>query len=260
MLSRLLTHRRIVWLLGIRLAKERYLDTAAGAAWAVLNPLAMLAVYWYVFDVGLRFQGAAGRPYVLTLFAGLIPWMFISECILGATSAVTGRAYLVKKIAFPLEVLPFTHVLSALITHLLMVVILLAMLAFYGALPGFSALMTLYYLFAACALVSGIGLLLSALNVFYRDVAQGVGIVINIFFWATPVVWPVDMVSSKLQWLLDVNPANYIVSGYRNALLLDRFVVPDPGVTLYFWLLVAGLWWVGRYVFGRLKPTFADCL
>lgn len=260
MIARLFAHRRIIWLLGIRLAKERYLDTAAGALWAALNPMAMLAVYWYVFDVGLRFQGAAGHPYVLTLFAGLIPWMFISECLLGATSAVTGRAYLVKKIAFPLEVLPFTHVLSALVTHLLMITILLAMLALYAALPGVGILMTFYYLFAACALVSGMGLLLSALNVFYRDVAQGVGIVTNILFWATPVVWPVDMVSARLQWLLDFNPVNYIVSGYRDALLLGKFAMPDPSITLYFWLLVAGLWLVGTYVFMRLKPTFADFL
>ena len=260
MLARLLAHRRIIWLLGMRLARERYLDTAAGAAWAILNPIAMLAVYWYVFDVGLRFEGAAGQPYVLTLFAGLIPWMFVSESILGATAAVTGRAYLVKKIAFPLEVLPFTHVLSALVTHLLMVAILLGMLAFYGALPGASCLMTLYYLFAACALVSGIGLLLSSLNVFYRDVGQGVGIVTNIFFWATPVVWPADKVSSQLQWLLDFNPVNYIVSGYRDALLHSRFVMPDAGITLYFWLLVAALWLTGTYVFMRLKPTFADFL
>lgn len=260
MIRRLITHRRIIWLLGMRLARERYLDTLGGTLWAVLNPIALLAVYWYVFDVGLRIQEPTGKPFVLTLFAGLIPWMFFSECLIGATTAVTGRAFLVKKIAFPLEVLPFSHLVAALVTHVLMLAVFLVMLTAYGMWPGVGAFMVFYFFVFASVLVGGLGMLVAALNVFYRDVAQGIGIVVNIWFWATPIVWSRESVSSDLNWLINYNPVNYIVTGYRNALLTDQFVSLNVESAVMYWLFAIVLFVVGSWVFVRLKPSFADML
>ena len=254
----LVKNRRLVWMLAVRQLSDRYLDTLGGAAWTVLNPLLLLAVYWYVFEVGLRFQSNSARPFVLVLFTGLIPWMTLADAIVGATGAVTGRAYLVKKISFPLEILPFANVLAALGAHWIMLCLLGVALAVYGVWPGSGLLLIPYYLFALCALVSGPGLALAALNVFSRDVAQAVTVVMNIWFWTTPVVWPPETVSERFRWVLKYNPANYVISGYRDNLLTGTLVPPDAGQTLYFWTVVVLLLGLGWFIFMRLKASFVD--
>lgn len=260
MLRQLIQHRRMVWILAIRQIRDRYAGTLGGALWAVLNPLLLLLVFWVVFGVGLRLQAAAGQPFVLVLFCGLIPWMTFSETLSSAAASITGRAYLVKKIMFPLEILPFTHLVAALFTHGVLLVILAVMLAGYRVVPGAALLLLPYYLVAMCALAAGLSLLLAAAAVFYRDILQGLGVVLNIWFWVTPIVWPPDMVSPALKPMLDFNPFNYVVSGYRDSLLSTQLSLPDPLLTAYFWMVVVVLWIMGVTVFARLKPAFADVL
>lgn len=240
--------------------QDRYAGTVGGMLWAVLNPLLLLLVFWIVFGVGLRLQSPEGPPFVLALFCGLIPWMTFNEVLNGAAASITGRAYLVKKIAFPVEILPFTHLVSALFTQAVLLAILGIMLFVYRVLPGTGILMLPYYLFAMCALAAGLALLLSAAAVFYRDILQGLGVILNIWFWITPIVWPPEMISGALRPMLDFNPFNYIVTGYRAALLSPQAILPDLGTTLFFWVAVGAVWMAGAIVFFRLKPMFADVL
>jgi ABC-type polysaccharide/polyol phosphate export permease len=260
MLRQLVQHRRTAWLLAARNVQDRYTGTLGGMLWAVLNPLLLLLVFWVVFGVGLRMQSASGQPFVLVLFCGLIPWMTFNETLSSAASSITGRAYLVKKIAFPLEILPFTHLLAALFTHGVLLVILAIMLAWYGVVPGVGLVLLPYYLIAMCAFAAGLSLLLAAASVFYRDILQGLGVALNIWFWITPIVWPPDMVSPALKPLLDFNPLYHVVSGYRDSLLSPHLILPDATLTGYFWTIVALLWIAGVLVFTRLKPFFADVL
>ncbi len=259
MLYELIKYRKTLWLLATRNIEDRYTGTAGGLLWAVLNPLLLLLVYWVVFDIGLRMNSGSGEPFVLVLFCGLIPWMAFSEAITGAASSITGRAYLVKKIAFPLEVLPATHLLAALLTHAILLVILYAMLLAYGRNLGLPALLLPYYIVCMIALAAGFSYLLAAASVFYRDVNQGLNVILNVWFWVTPIVWPPDLVAGRLKPLLFYNPLNYVVTGYREAVLGS-----GPGssltATLYFWVCVVVIWLAGTFVFARLKPAFADVL
>ena len=260
MLRQFVQHRRTVWLLAVRNVRDRYTGTLGGMLWAILNPLLLLLVFWVVFGVGLRLQAGGGQPFVLVLFCGLIPWMTFNETLSSGAASITGRAYLVKKIAFPLEILPFTHLVAALFTHGVLLLILAVMLAGYRVVPGTGLLLLPYYLLAMCALAAGLSLLLAATAVFYRDILQGLGVVLNIWFWVTPIVWPPEMLSEGLKPLLDYNPLNYVISGYRDAFLSSALVMPDLSATIYFWALVFVLWFVGATVFMRLKPAFADVL
>lgn len=260
MLSQLVKHRRTVWLLATRNIQDRYTGTMGGMLWAVLNPLLLLLVYWVVFDVGLRFGSASGDPFVLVLFCGLIPWMAFNEALTGAASSITARAYLVKKIAFPLEVLPATHLLAALATHAVLIAILMVILAAYGRVPGRTLLLFPYYALCLAALAAGLSYLVAAVTVFYRDVSQGLNVLLNVWFWVTPIVWPPDMVSGRLKPLLLYNPLNHVVSGYRDAFLGHAIHLPSPGAVLYFWVVVLLLWFAGAFVFTKLKPAFADVL
>jgi len=107
---------------------------------------------------------------------------------------------------------------------------------------------------------ASLSVLFSAVNVFYRDVSQGLAIIINVWFWATPIVWPAEMLPSRFAPMLDFNPMYYIVTGYRNVFLTPDIVLPDLRLTVFFWALTIGLWIVGSNVFQRLKPSFADVL
>lgn len=260
MQQQLFLHRRTLWLLAVRNVKDRYTGTLGGMVWAILNPLLQLLVFWVVFGIGLRMQTEVGQPFVLVLFCGLIPWMTFNETLNSAAASITGRAYLVKKIAFPLEILPLTHLVAALFTHGVLLVILAAMLVGYRIFPGAGLMLLPYYLLAMCALAAGLSFLLAATAVFYRDVLQGLGVTLNIWFWLTPIVWPPTMLSEKYRHLLDFNPFNYVVSGYRDSLLSAQLTMPDLMPTLYFWAVVAILWMVGAGIFMRLKPSFADVL
>lgn len=261
MLRQLIQHRRTIWLLAVRNVRDRYTGTLGGMLWAILNPLLLLLVFWVVFDVGLRFGAQQSTPFVLVLFCGLIPWMTFNETLTGATSSIIGRAYLVKKIAFPAEILPFTQLVSALITHGILLVILALLLLSYKKVPGAGGLLLLpYYLFAMCGLAAGLSFLLAAAAVFYRDIVQGLGIALNIWFWITPIVWPPEMMAKGLKPLLDYNPLAYVVFGYRDCLLSAAVSLPNLAATIYFWAIVITLWILGAAVFMRLKPAFADVL
>jgi lipopolysaccharide transport system permease protein/teichoic acid transport system permease protein len=244
----------------LRQIADRYAGTWMGFAWAVVHPVMLLAVFWFVFEKGLRIGGTNGQPYVLQLFSGLVPWMLVQEAVSGAAGAVTGRSYLVKKISFPSEILPYTHVFAALVTHVLLVGILLLMMLWYGTPLKISAMTAFYYLFCLIALVSGMSVLLAALNVFYRDVGQVLGVALNLWFWFTPIVWAPSLLPSNLTWLLAINPLHYVVQGYRDSLLGAELNLPSGLETLWFWAFSGGLYLVAQFVFKRLKPSFADML
>jgi lipopolysaccharide transport system permease protein/teichoic acid transport system permease protein len=260
LLSQLIRHRRIVWLLALRNVQDRYTGTLGGALWALLNPLLQLLVFWFVFGVGLRMQGETGQPFVLFLFCGLIPWMTFNEILASAAGSITSRAYLVKKIAFPMEILPYTHLVAALFTHAFMLVILAIMLGVHRVAPGAGLLLLPYYVVALCALAAGLAMLLAAAAVFFRDVLQGLGVLLNVWFWMTPIVWPPGMAAPSLKPMLDYNPFYYVVSGFRDSLLAPELMLPDPVQSIYFWSVVVFLWLAGALVFSRLKPSFADVL
>lgn len=259
-LKQLFLHRRLVWLLGLTCLRDRYTGTLGGMVWAVVNPLLLLLVFWVVFGAGLKLQADSGPPFVVVLFCGLIPWMTFNESLSGAAGSITARAYLVKKIAFPLEILPFTHILAAVLSHGVLLVILAGFLVWYSVIPGMGILLLPYYLLAMCALASGLGFLLAATAVFNRDVLQGLGVVLNIWFWVTPIVWRAEMLSPALEPMLYFNPLNYVVSGYRASLLSAEFTPPEVQVTLYFWAIVTLMWLLGTSIFLRLKNSFADVL
>jgi lipopolysaccharide transport system permease protein/teichoic acid transport system permease protein len=261
MLSQLIRYRWTIWFFARRQIQDRYAGTWGGLAWAVLHPLMLLAVFWFVFEKGLRIASAGETPFVLHLFCGLVPWMLMQECLSAAASSITGRAYLVKKVAFPSEILPFTHLLAALLTHAVLMLILLALFAWHGHVPGAHALVLFpYYLACLLALAGGLSILLSAANVFYRDIGQILAVVLNVWFWLTPIVWPPHLLPPAYAWVLELNPLNYVIQGYRDALLGAEARMPALGLTAGFWLFTGALCLYAYRMFLRLKPSFADFL
>ena len=250
----------MAWLLGLQQLRERYLGTMAGALWVVLHPVLLLSVFWVVFEKGLKIGGTGSTPFVPQLFAGLIAWMTFAEALSNGALAITSRQYLIKKISFPAEALPLSHVLCATLTHGILVAVLVLVCLWYGVGLRSGLLLFPYYFLGLSVLALGISMLTSAVNVFFRDVSQALTVLLNIWFWITPIVWPSEILPPSFQILIDLNPLAYLINGYRAAFLSQDLIPPPLMLTCWFWGVTFFVFVLGWVVFSRFKHDFVDVL
>ncbi len=247
--------------------KAKFAGSYLGVAWAFIQPVVTVLVYWFVFEKGMRsnalnlHQGVR-VPYVLWLIAGIVPWFFFQEALQSGTNTLIEYSYLVKKVVFQIEVLPLVKIISAVFVHIFFILVTLLIFCCYGMMPDLYALQIFYYAGAAICLTVGLIYITSAVVVFFRDLSQVVGIALQVGMWMTPIMWNVDTIELPAVFIgiLKLNPMYYIVTGYRDALINKSWFWENPGMTAYFWIVVAALLGVGGLVFKRLRPHFADVL
>ena len=192
-LASLWEFREILYFLVWRDIKLRYKQTAIGAAWAILQPLATMAIFTVIFGHLAKIP-SDGLPYALFAFTGLLPWIYFSQAIARSGASVVSDANLIKKVYFPRLLIPIAAILSPLVDFLISFVFLLGMVAWFGIRPGWS-IVTLP-LFLALAMITALaaGLWLSALNVKYRDVGHTLPFLIQIWMYASPVAYSVTLI------------------------------------------------------------------
>jgi lipopolysaccharide transport system permease protein/teichoic acid transport system permease protein len=256
----ILRYRAMIGALAVRDLQSRYAGTLGGTLWAFAHPLAIVVVFYFVFAVGFKAQGPSSTPFILWFVCGLVPWFFFNDTLLTITDSITRNAHLIKKTVFPTEILPLVHITSGLFPHAIFLVILAGMLAFFKVpfLPD--RLLVVYFLICTCALLIGIGWMLSALQVFYRDISQALTIFLNLWFWVTPIVWSPEIMPAAYRGLPFYNPMYYVIEGYRGLLIFNSSVWPGARETAYFWSVTLLAFFVGAYIFRRLKPEFADVM
>lgn len=258
-LFQLYSHRELIWQLTVREMQQRYRGSYLGALWSLVTPLALLTVYTFVFSV--VFDGRWGdrnRPgeFVLTLFAGLLAFNVFGECVTRAPGLIVAVPSYVKKVVFPLEILPVVVLASALINSAIYVALLLAgSLILWGQLASTAIFLPLLYLPLSC-LTLGLAWFLASLGVFVRDLTPGITIAVQIIFFLSPVFYPPESVPEPWRWIIRVNPLTTILNGFRQVLLWES--APDwrawlAVVVFSLVTLVAGYYW-----FARAKPSFAD--
>lgn len=253
-------HQAMIVALAVRDLQSRYVGTLGGMLWTFAHPLAVITVFYFVFAVGFKSQGPDRTPFLLWFVCGMVPWFFFNETLLAATDSITRHAHLIKKTVFPSEILPVVNVTSGLATHAVFLFILAGMLAWFNVPFAAGRLLVVYFLLCTCVLLIGLSWLLSAIQVFYRDVSHALSIVLNLWFWATPIVWSPDKLPEQYRGLLFCNPLYYLVEGYRGLLIFNETVWPSVEHTAYFWSLMTMMFMAGAYVFSRLKPEFADVM
>lgn len=241
--------------------KSRFNGSLFGILWAIVQPMITILVYWFVFSIGLRSGDRPdGTPYILWLICGMVPWFFFSEALGAVSNSFIEYAYLVKKVQFRLGIIPLIKIGSSLIMHGIFFVIATIVLNFYGYLADWFYLQILYYAAVASVLLVGLGLLFSSITVFFRDMSQIVGIIIQIGFWVIPIVWGAEVLPPKLKIIFQMNPVYYIIEGYRESLLSGVPFWKHPVQMVYNFLLCAVVLVVGIKVFRKLRPNFSDVL
>lgn len=255
-----LSIRKILLPLVLNEFKLRYFGNSLGALWAFIQPLATILVMWFVFQVGFKAVPVDNFPFVLWLAAGMIPWFFIADGINNATSSILSNSYLVKKIAFNVNVLPLISILSSLIVHCFFIVFLMLMFMVYGYEPNIYWFQLPYYTFSCLFLVLSISMLTSSLVVYIKDVKHLVSVFVQFGFWLTPIFWNFKLIPEKFLHLISLNPFLHIIDGYRESLIYGQWFWEDQGEFVYFWLFSFLTYILASYVFDKLRPMFADVI
>lgn len=245
----------------IRDIRKRYIGSFLGVFWSIVHPLSQILIYYFVFSVILQIK--AGTEYGETNFAiwlvsGLLPWMFFAEIITRSPEAVLEQSNLITKAIFPSEILSPTLILSAMINHLIGIVLFIGFLLLFGYSITFNILLILPFMLITGIFALGISWMLSALNVFLRDIGQIIGVFVNIWFFLTPIIYPRHLIPKKLQGLYSLNPMLYSVEGYRIG-LLGSVHINIEGL-IYFLFVALFTFALGGLIFKKLKPDFADIL
>jgi len=240
--------------------RYRYAGTAGGVLWSFVPPVVTILVYWVVFSVGLKVQPVKDVPFIVVYVAGFLPWMLFSETLSASSGSVTVNPHLVKKVAFPTELLPVIQLMTGLVIHAAMLVLFMLLLAANGIAPSLYNFQFLYYLAALLVFNLGLAWLVAALNVLHRDTGQVLGLVLQVWFWLTPIVWPLEMLPETGQRLVRLNPMLYIVEGYRNSFVLHRPIWDDVTGGLIYWTVAGSVFCIGWLFFSRMKAEFADAL
>ena len=254
-LRELWEYRELLYFLTWRDIKIRYKQTALGAAWAIIQPLFMMLIFSLFFG-RLAKVPSDNIPYPIFVFCALLPWQLFSHALTESSNSLVANERLITKVYFPRLVVPIAAVLGGLIDFAIAFVILLGMMAYYGIVPGVQILALPGLILLAMMTALGAGLWLSALNVQYRDVRYTLTFLIQIWLFATPVVYPSSIVPEKWRPLYGLNPMAGVVEGFRWALL--RKAEP-PGALLAVSVVVVVLMLVGGlFYFRRMEQQFAD--
>ena len=240
----------------------RYRGSALGLLWSFFNPLFMLAVYTFVFSEVFKARWSAGSEskteFALVLFAGLIVFNLFAECINRAPSLILTSPNYVKKVVFPLEILPFVGMMSALYHALISLVVwLAAYLALFG-LPHATVLMVPLVILPFGLFIMGLSWALASLGVFLRDVSQFIGVVTAMLMFLSPIFYPASALPESYRYLIYFNPLTPVVEMTRDVLYWGN--MPDLQMLAIYWVATGLIAWLGFAWFQKTRKGFADVL
>lgn len=237
----------------------RYRGTMLGIAWTILQPLAMILIYTVIFSqvMKAKLPGIGGSySYSIYLCAGIITWGLFAEIIQRSQSVFLDNANLLKKLSFPRLTLPLIVVATALLNFSIIFALFLAFLMFTGNLPGLSILAMIPLLIVQVLLAVGLGITLGVLNVFFRDAGQLSGLLLQFWFWATPVVYPASILPEWLKPWMNLNPMYHLMQGYQGIFVANQW--PTWQYLALIALLAIGLAMFALRLFRRHAGEIVD--
>ncbi len=254
-LRELWQYRELLYILIWRDIKVRYKQTAVGAAWAVIQPFLAMVVFSLIFGRLAKIP-SEGLPYPIFAYSALLPWQFFAKALTEASTSLVVNERVITKVYFPRLLVPTAVVLAGLLDFGIAFLILLGMMVFYGITPSWFILFIPLFLLLAIITALGVSFWLSALDVEYRDVRYTLPFLTQLWFFATPVVYPSTIVPPSWRALYGLNPMVGVIEGFRWALLGSA--PPDPRMLLVSSLLASLLFMSGLIYFRRMERTLAD--
>jgi ABC-type polysaccharide/polyol phosphate export permease len=254
-LQEVFRYRSLVNSLILRELKARYRGSVLGFLWTFLNPLLLLGVYALVFNVYFRIQM---EHYAGFMFSGLLPWIWFSSSLIEGTNAITSGGSLITKVLFPGQLLPLVKVGSNLMNFLLSLPILFVFLGFMGIFPDWNLCWLPLMLLIHFVFISGLVLILATLNVFLRDIQHILANLLTLWFFLTPILYPLSQVPGSFKKFVLLNPAALFTLGYQDIFFYRRS--PDPWHLIPSVILSVFMLGLGIALFEHYKETLAEKL
>ncbi|MGE7950641.1 ABC transporter permease [Lysinibacillus xylanilyticus] len=264
MLNLIREHRNLIKQLTKRDFELKYKGSFLGGIWSFITPLIMLAVYTFIFSVVFNARWGIEQSdnkfeFAMIIFSGLIIYNIFNETVSKSTTIILSNVNYVKKVIFPLDILPLTTLLSSLINAFFNIVVLAVGIAIF--VPDWNFMwifISLIYLIPISLFSLGFAYVVASIGVYIRDLAYTVGVLLNILFYVTPIFYPISLVPEFMHPIMNLNPLTYVIEGYRDAVFAGKF--PDWGSFLVFTLSGYVFMLLSIWLFRKLKRGFADVI
>lgn len=241
--------------LTMREIKSRYKQSVLGYAWVILNPFFQMLVMAFVFSKILRFP-TIGTPYAIFLYVGLLPWNLFSATLISSTNALVGNASLLTKIYFPREIFIISTTLAKIVDFFLASTVFVLFMFIYHQPVTWNVLWFIPIFLIQQLFTYGLSLILSSINLFYRDIQYVLSLVVMIWMYLTPVIYPTEIFPERYKWIFQLNPMAVIINAYRQVVLGGGMPnLTSLGIALGLSALIV---FIGRSIFRKLEGVFAD--
>jgi lipopolysaccharide transport system permease protein len=254
-LAKLAQYKDLIWTLSVHRVKVRYKQSVLGVMWAILQPLAVMLIFTFVFSMIARMP-SEGSPYAIFAYAALLPWNYFSTGVANATNSLTSHAQFVTKVYFPREILPITYVAAALFDFLVASTLLIALMIYYRVPLTINALYVVPIIALLSCFALAMSLFFSATQVRFRDLGVAVPLLLQVWLFATPVIYPLSAVPERFRTFYMLNPMVGIIESFRQVIL--KGAAPEIG-PLLFAAVIAIILLVFSYLYFKwVEATMAD--
>lgn len=259
-LKTLFQNRKMVLKLGRNDFRNRYANASLGALWGFLQPFVFMMTYVIVFQYIMHTGSSGDYPYSVWFLPGMATWMFCNDAVMQASNSIRIYSYLVKKVVFPVDVIPVITLVSSSFIGIFLFILAAVVATIFGYPPNILTL--LYIIFCGYCFIIAFTRFTSALTTLVPDFAQLLSIVMQLFMWFTPIVWNLSMINEKLVFIFKSSPFTYLVEGMRQAYMESSTIITESNglFTIVFWSITILLFIFGNHVFKKSKKDFADVL
>lgn len=248
-------YRELLWNLAHREITQRYKQSILGYAWVILNPLFQLITMNFVFSIILRVN-SLGVPFIIFLSVALLPWNLFTQSLVSTTGALVGNSNLITKIYFPREILVYATIIAKLVDFFYSLIVLVFFFLIFRTSISIHILWLPAILAIQLIFTMGLSLILSALNLFYRDIQYLLNLILTMWMYLTPIMYPVEMLPAKYRFVFALNPMAVIINAYRQVMLTgDGPNMSSLGIAFAMSLAVFGF---GFVFFKKMEGEFAD--
>lgn len=257
----LIKNRKLVWQLGKSDFKNRFASTSLGAIWGFLQPFVFMFTYVIVFEYILQTKSSGEYAYAVWFIPGMAMWQTLNDMIMSASNSIRTYSYLVKKVVFPVDVIPMISIVASSFVGLFLFIVAIGVGIAFKCFPNL--LILVYIIFAMYCFIIAFTRFTSAVTTMVPDFSNLLGILMQLFFWFTPIIWNLSMLQNHqtLLKILQCMPFTYLVTGMRQVFIPENIITADNGIyTIVFWVITILMFIWGNYIFKKNKKDFADVL
>ncbi|KAA8785639.1 ABC transporter permease [Paenibacillus amylolyticus] len=245
----------------VRDIRQRYSGSALGLLWFFIQPISMILIYTFVFSFVLKAKLGpefGGLNFSVWLVSGLVPWMYFNEVIVRSTGSLIDNASLIKKTIFNTKWTVFSYLLTGLFTFIVFFLVVILLLIIFRVSVSWGILLIAPYLILLSVFMFGLSLALAALNVYLRDINQFLSVFLNVWFYLTPIVYPINIIPEKYRFFLEINPLYHFINNFRLIVLATGEMNVSSFLYMSCWAFISIFF--GLKIFNKLKDGFADVL